>query len=201
MEECEMCGKRATMYCESDQAKLCWDCDEKVHGANFLVEKHLRTLLCNVCQSPTPWNARGPKLTRTVSVCEDCIAKSTTNCEQGNDDEDEDIEDDGNYSSGSDYDDYEEEEEEEEEEGENQVVPWSAASSPLPPLASSCGGEGETSIAGDGLGLKRLIENSSIDDEICCSFAQTPFVALPNYVEATSQSFFRPLKQPKITGV
>ncbi|KAF4392698.1 hypothetical protein G4B88_029437 [Cannabis sativa] len=57
MKDCELCGLRARMYCESDQASLCWDCDEKVHGANFLVAKHSRSLLCHVCNFPTPWMA------------------------------------------------------------------------------------------------------------------------------------------------
>ncbi|XWS51988.1 hypothetical protein CRYUN_Cryun11dG0029000 [Craigia yunnanensis] len=55
--KCELCGGLARMHCESDQANLCWDCDVKVHGANFLVAKHSRTLLCHVCQNPTPWLA------------------------------------------------------------------------------------------------------------------------------------------------
>ncbi|PPD78892.1 hypothetical protein GOBAR_DD24175 [Gossypium barbadense] len=64
------------MYCESDQAILCWDCDSRVHGANFLVAKHSRTLLCHLCQSPTPWNGSGPKLGPTVSVCENCVSRN-----------------------------------------------------------------------------------------------------------------------------
>ncbi|KAF2305045.1 hypothetical protein GH714_001314 [Hevea brasiliensis] len=72
------------MYCESDQANLCWDCDAKVHGANFLVAKHSRTLLCHLCQSFTPWTASGPKLSLTVSVCENCVNNSTCREERGN---------------------------------------------------------------------------------------------------------------------
>ncbi|KAL4347120.1 hypothetical protein GQ457_17G024250 [Hibiscus cannabinus] len=37
MKSCELCMSAATTYCESDQASLCWHCDAKVHGANFLV--------------------------------------------------------------------------------------------------------------------------------------------------------------------
>ncbi|KAE7995525.1 hypothetical protein FH972_000309 [Carpinus fangiana] len=36
MKKCELCDSPAKMYCESDQASLCWDCDSQVHGANFL---------------------------------------------------------------------------------------------------------------------------------------------------------------------
>ncbi|KAK4778567.1 hypothetical protein SAY86_006095 [Trapa natans] len=70
---CELCGRPARMYCESDQASLCWGCDERVHCANFLVAKHTRRLLCQVCLSPTPWAAAGPKLGTTVSVCDGCF--------------------------------------------------------------------------------------------------------------------------------
>ncbi|KAL0001049.1 hypothetical protein SO802_014830 [Lithocarpus litseifolius] len=146
---CELCGKAARMYCESDEASLCWDCDEKVHGANFLVARHERTLLCQVCQSLTPWKSSGPKLCPTVSVCEACVNNNndSNECQRGqvaesqesindhDDDSDSDSDDeDGDYSSDEDEEyEVEEEEEEEEEEGENQVVPWSCASSPPPP--------------------------------------------------------------------
>ncbi|KAK7852193.1 b-box domain protein 31 [Quercus suber] len=68
MKKCELCDSPAKMFCESDQASLCWDCDAQVHGANFLVAKHSRRLLCHVCQSLTPWSGSGPKLLPTVSV-------------------------------------------------------------------------------------------------------------------------------------
>ncbi|KAK4770751.1 hypothetical protein SAY87_031283 [Trapa incisa] len=69
---CELCWNPAKLYCESDRANLCWDCDLKVHGVNFLVTRHRRTLLCHACQNPTPWRASGSKLTPSVSVCGDC---------------------------------------------------------------------------------------------------------------------------------
>ncbi|KAF6153899.1 hypothetical protein GIB67_023676 [Kingdonia uniflora] len=75
--DCELCDLPATMYCKSDEASLCWSCDSKVHSANFLVARHSRNLLCNVCQSPTPWNASGRKLGPTKSICENCVR----NCE------------------------------------------------------------------------------------------------------------------------
>ncbi|KAF4366618.1 hypothetical protein F8388_004282 [Cannabis sativa] len=78
----ELCGLRARMYCESDQASLCWDCDEKVHGANFLVSKYSRSLLYHVCNFPTPWMASGAKLP-TVSVCESCVDFHNRKFEQG----------------------------------------------------------------------------------------------------------------------
>ncbi|KAK3431741.1 hypothetical protein EUGRSUZ_E03673 [Eucalyptus grandis] len=70
---CELCNNLAATYCGSDGANLCWDCDSSVHGANFLVAKHSRNLLCRSCQGPTPWNASGPRLPPTVSVCEKCV--------------------------------------------------------------------------------------------------------------------------------
>ncbi|ESQ54544.1 hypothetical protein EUTSA_v10026046mg [Eutrema salsugineum] len=75
--KCDLCDGVARMYCESDQASLCWDCDGKVHGANFLVAKHTRCLLCSACQSPTPWKASGLRLGPTFSVCDSCVALKT----------------------------------------------------------------------------------------------------------------------------
>ncbi|KAG2327355.1 hypothetical protein Bca52824_010083 [Brassica carinata] len=45
--------------CETDEAALCWSCDEKLHTANKLAEKHQRVPLsvssssipkCDICQ-------------------------------------------------------------------------------------------------------------------------------------------------------
>ncbi|KAM1245666.1 hypothetical protein ACFX13_037674 [Malus domestica] len=119
MKKCDLCDSAAKVYCDSDQASLCWDCDVKVHGANFLVAKHSRTLLCHVCQSPTPWIGSGLKLCPTVSVCESCV-----NNNEGNHHEDEDEDDDD-----------EEGQDGAEEDEENQVVPWSCK--PPPPVSST----------------------------------------------------------------
>ncbi|KAK9285127.1 hypothetical protein L1049_024312 [Liquidambar formosana] len=155
MKKCELCKYPARMYCESDQASLCWDCDAKVHGANFLVARHLRSLLCHACQSPTPWKASGEKLGPTVSVCERCVGSNggrtggdgEEESEGGNDDE---IDSEDDLDESDDDDDEEEEEEEEEEEvrvddedGDNQVVPWS--STPPPPAASSSSSDDSSS--------------------------------------------------------
>lgn len=152
MKDCELCGLRARMHCESDQASLCWDCDEKVHGANFLVAKHTRSLLCHVCHSPTPWKASGPKLTPTVSVCETCVdchgrrfergpddgGQGGNDESQGGNDEDQDdlVDDDeiaevDSLSVDGDYEDFSD------EDGENQVVPWSFSSPPPPPAVET----------------------------------------------------------------
>ncbi|RDY03201.1 B-box domain protein 30, partial [Mucuna pruriens] len=83
-ESCALCEKKAMIHCDSDQAKLCRDCDEKVHSVNFLVAKHSRVLLCCSCYSPTPWKASGTKLTPTVSFCHSCTANPHARLNQVN---------------------------------------------------------------------------------------------------------------------
>ncbi|KAJ6349078.1 hypothetical protein OIU77_006631 [Salix suchowensis] len=132
MKKCELCKNPARTYCESDQASLCWNCDTKVHGANFLVARHVRALLCQSCQSLTPWKASGAQLGHTVSVCERCMLSNGNHRqeiqEQEENDSSEDIEEDSDSDSngggGG---------------GDNQVVPWSptATRTPPPPAAST----------------------------------------------------------------
>ncbi|KAL3583115.1 hypothetical protein D5086_014176 [Populus alba] len=50
---CELCGSRASLYCQADDALLCQKCDKWVHGANFLARRHVRCMLCNTCQNLT----------------------------------------------------------------------------------------------------------------------------------------------------
>ncbi|BAT90225.1 hypothetical protein VIGAN_06142900 [Vigna angularis var. angularis] len=125
MKKCELCKLPARIFCESDQASLCWDCDAKVHSANFLVARHSRTLLCRTCHSPTPWKAAGARLSNAASICHRCAASAASAAEEpdetesGNDEEPSTEEDDVSG----------------EEDGENQVVPWS--STPPPPASSS----------------------------------------------------------------
>ncbi|XP_020232400.1 B-box domain protein 31-like isoform X2 [Cajanus cajan] len=71
---CELCKAPARIFCDSDQATLCWSCDAKVHTANFLVARHSRTLLCRTCLSPTPWNASGATLPSAATLCHLCAA-------------------------------------------------------------------------------------------------------------------------------
>ncbi|XAR53699.1 hypothetical protein NMG60_11022350 [Bertholletia excelsa] len=130
MRKCELCNSVARMYCDSDRASLCWDCDARVHAANFLVAKHSRTLLCHVCQAPTPWTGSGPKLGPTVSVCENCIHASNGENNGGEEvDVDSNSEDDGDGGDGD------------EDDGDNQVVPLSLAT----PLVSGSSGSEEFS--------------------------------------------------------
>ncbi|KAJ0263202.1 BBX28 [Hirschfeldia incana] len=191
--KCDLCDGVARMYCESDQASLCWHCDGKVHGANFLVAKHTRCLLCSACQSPTPWKAAGLRLGPTFSVCDSCVALKTAGggrdgvssterivtenrgqeeingfdnddgAESYDDDEDEEYSD-------------EDENEDDEEEAENQVVPWAAAAQP-PPVMSSSSSDG----GGEGGGL--VAKRKRSEEEIECSSAQESVC-------------YRPLKRP-----
>ncbi|KAG6472870.1 B-box zinc finger protein 32-like [Zingiber officinale] len=49
--QCELCGGGASLYCDSDDAFLCWSCDASVHGANFLVARHVRRVACAECRA------------------------------------------------------------------------------------------------------------------------------------------------------
>ncbi|KAK4766514.1 hypothetical protein SAY87_008156 [Trapa incisa] len=108
MRGCVLCKVvPAKTFCDSDQAALCWDCDAKVHGANFLVARHSRTLLCHACQRLTPWTASGAKLGHTVSDGGDGGGGGSSS--DGGRDED----------------------------GDNQVVPWSSLTHPPAASSSS----------------------------------------------------------------
>lgn len=50
---CELCGKRAALYCPADDAFLCSGCDRRVHTANFLALRHVRRIFCQACRSFT----------------------------------------------------------------------------------------------------------------------------------------------------
>ncbi|XP_009605578.1 zinc finger protein CONSTANS-LIKE 4-like [Nicotiana tomentosiformis] len=153
MKNCELCKGLARMYCESDNASLCWDCDAKVHSANFLAARHSRSLLCHVCQSPTAWSADGPKLGPTVSVCERCVDGYYHRDEV---EESESVNDEGSTTEDEENDDEEDEDEEiDDEEDIDQVVPWS--STPPPPPASSSSSE-DSSKGRRNVSLKRMRE-------------------------------------------
>ncbi|MCD7455704.1 hypothetical protein HAX54_029180 [Datura stramonium] len=144
MKSCELCNRVGRIYCESDHANLCWDCDLKVHSANFLVAKHSRSLLCHVCQSLTAWCAAGAKIGRTVSVCERCVNDEGTGREE---EEEDDVEEEEN----------EDEDDEEETDLEDiQVVPWS--STPPPPPSSSSSSD-ESLNNHEIFSLKRMCED------------------------------------------
>lgn len=125
---CELCKGAARVYCESDQASLCWSCDAKVHSANFLVARHVRSLLCHSCHSPTAWSGSGHKLGRTLSICEPCVKARASQSHGANEEDSE---------SGIEYYDTDEDVNEQDEllqgnpeDGDdNQVVPLSSCSS------------------------------------------------------------------------
>ncbi|KAK8953461.1 hypothetical protein KSP40_PGU010694 [Platanthera guangdongensis] len=160
---CALCDGVAAMHCESDQASLCWNCDAKVHGANFLVARHTRVLLCRHCQENTPWKASGARLSPTVSVCVRCAAggmassavgEGEDHCEGAGGERAAAEEEDR----GDDVSDTEEDGEDDEEEGENQVVPWSSLTSP-PPATSSSGEESSSTERSGSCLSKRPREN------------------------------------------
>lgn len=177
--KCELCSCPARIHCESDQASLCWECDAKVHGANFLVARHSRCLLCRRCQSPTPWRAEGSRLGATISVCQLCAAASSGSIEGSGEGGcsarcvEEAKEEEEGESENSDEEEEEEEMEEESEsgkeeddidEGDNQVVPWSPT--PPPVASSSSSGyeeeESDRTTCNTGGFLKRMRENADL---------------------------------------
>ncbi|XP_004485688.1 uncharacterized protein [Cicer arietinum] len=117
--KCELCNNPAKLFCESDQASLCWECDTKVHTANFIVTKHHRFLLCHICQSLTPWHGTGPNFVPTISLCNHCVSLTNNNNHDhdhhGDTDDDDDDE-------------------------EYQVVPWTS-----PPQVSTSSSNSSTS--------------------------------------------------------
>ncbi|KAJ8449191.1 hypothetical protein Cgig2_027193 [Carnegiea gigantea] len=73
---CELCGQaRAVVYCKSDSARLCLQCDIHVHTANSLSLRHRRSLICDKCNSQ-------PATTRCIDealcICEGCDYSSTS---------------------------------------------------------------------------------------------------------------------------
>ncbi|XP_057995596.1 putative zinc finger protein At1g68190 [Hevea brasiliensis] len=67
---CEFCtALRPVVYCKADAAYLCLSCDAKVHSANALSNRHLRTLLCDSCRN-RPAYARC--LDHRMFVCRVC---------------------------------------------------------------------------------------------------------------------------------
>ncbi|CAA0825078.1 Zinc finger protein CONSTANS-LIKE 12 [Striga hermonthica] len=72
---CEFCGvAKAVVYCKSDSAALCLQCDGYIHSANALSRRHPRSLLCDTCASRA---AAVRCLDRGLSLCHACSAAST----------------------------------------------------------------------------------------------------------------------------
>nr|UOF76515.1 CONSTANS-like protein [Olimarabidopsis pumila] len=75
--KCDHCATaQAVIYCKSDLAKLCLNCDVLVHSANPLSHRHTRSLICQRCLSqPAVIRCLNDK----VSYCQGCHWH-TSNC-------------------------------------------------------------------------------------------------------------------------
>ncbi|XP_027363633.1 putative zinc finger protein At1g68190 [Abrus precatorius] len=70
---CEFCTAfRPLVYCKADAAYLCLSCDAKVHLANALSGRHLRTLVCNSCGYHLAYVLC---LDHKMLICRDCDQK------------------------------------------------------------------------------------------------------------------------------
>ncbi|KAB5539176.1 hypothetical protein DKX38_016709 [Salix brachista] len=69
---CELCKREADVYCDSDAAYLCFDCDSNVHDANFLVARHLRRVICSGCGSSTGNSFSGSTPSLSRATCLSC---------------------------------------------------------------------------------------------------------------------------------
>ena len=70
---CEFCTDlRPLVYCKADAAYLCLSCDAKVHLANALSGRHLRSLVCNLCRCHL---AYVQCLDHKILICQDCDQK------------------------------------------------------------------------------------------------------------------------------
>ncbi|GER28334.1 B-box zinc finger family protein [Striga asiatica] len=76
LRHCELCTAAATVYCPSDAAFLCRKCDAEVHGANFLVARHLRRPVCPSCRNPTGDEFSGAGLRSPRDTFQSCSPAS-----------------------------------------------------------------------------------------------------------------------------
>uniref|UniRef100_A0A7N0RIV1 B box-type domain-containing protein n=2 Tax=Kalanchoe fedtschenkoi TaxID=63787 RepID=A0A7N0RIV1_KALFE len=68
--KCDFCCNRSSVvYCRSDDACLCLDCDTSVHAANSLSRRHSRTLVCQRCHAQP---AALQCIEERVSLCQSC---------------------------------------------------------------------------------------------------------------------------------
>ncbi|KAF8392818.1 hypothetical protein HHK36_021055 [Tetracentron sinense] len=73
---CELCNGEASLYCVSDSAFLCWNCDARVHGANFLVARHVRRTVCPKCRGFDGNRYSGVRFGPSRSICRSCSPES-----------------------------------------------------------------------------------------------------------------------------
>ncbi|KAM5579889.1 B-box zinc finger protein 32 [Rosa sericea] len=69
---CELCNNHAALYCASDSAFLCFRCDSRVHGANFLVARHVRQPLCSNCKALAGDPISGDGVPNAHRLCSSC---------------------------------------------------------------------------------------------------------------------------------
>ncbi|KAL9462776.1 hypothetical protein AB3S75_000725 [Citrus x aurantiifolia] len=76
---CELCSQEAALHCASDEAFLCFDCDDRVHKANFLVARHVRQTLCSQCKSLTGKFISGERSSSSLEpICPSCCSSTTS---------------------------------------------------------------------------------------------------------------------------
>ncbi|CAK9146086.1 unnamed protein product [Ilex paraguariensis] len=73
---CELCSGEAALYCSSDSAFLCWNCDTKVHEHNFLVARHFRRTICSVCKNFAGDRISGVGIRPYRAICQSCLPDS-----------------------------------------------------------------------------------------------------------------------------
>ncbi|KAK6915206.1 hypothetical protein RJ641_020323 [Dillenia turbinata] len=73
---CELCNGEAALYCSSDVAYLCCACDARVHGANFLVARHLRQVVCSKCKQINGAPISGAGFCDLRRLCSSCSPQS-----------------------------------------------------------------------------------------------------------------------------
>ncbi|XP_022725995.1 zinc finger protein CONSTANS-LIKE 14-like [Durio zibethinus] len=75
---CDFCNEQmAVLYCRADSAKLCLFCDQRVHSANLLSRKHLRSQICDNC-STEPVSVRCA--TDNLVLCQECDWDGHASC-------------------------------------------------------------------------------------------------------------------------
>ncbi|XP_004310121.1 PREDICTED: zinc finger protein CONSTANS-LIKE 14-like [Fragaria vesca subsp. vesca] len=75
---CDFCSEQpAVLYCKADSAKLCLFCDQHVHGANLLSQKHVRSQICDNCASDA---VAFRCATDNLVLCQDCDWDAHGNC-------------------------------------------------------------------------------------------------------------------------
>ncbi|KAL6536873.1 hypothetical protein OROHE_012457 [Orobanche hederae] len=76
---CECCSvSKALVYCKSDSAPLCLECDNYIHSPNALSRRHQRSLICDACVSQA---AVSRCLDENLSLCQVCCDTTGAACE------------------------------------------------------------------------------------------------------------------------